>query len=108
GRREFRRVPRNALAPEQVKSFHEEGYLIVRDVFAPEDLQPLRDELAAAIDTKIQTLHADGALHDLHADLDFDHRLTAIHRDSAANGEAVMKHLEGQRGGGFHAPAMFA
>jgi ectoine hydroxylase-related dioxygenase (phytanoyl-CoA dioxygenase family) len=106
--RERRAVRPGALAPEQVQSFHDKGYLIVRDVFRPADLDPLRRELAQAIDEKVRALHAAGELSDLHADLDFDHRLTAIHRDKPANGEAIMKHLEGQRGGGFHAPALFA
>lgn len=96
------------LTPEQAQHFHDEGYVIVPDVFAPADLEPLRRELHAAIDQKVRALHADGRLTELHADLDFDHRLAAIHRDSAVNGEAVMKHLEGLRGGGFHAPEMFA
>lgn len=95
------------LSPQQVQFFHDEGYLIVPDVFDPADLEPLRRELAAAIDRKARALHAEGLLTNLHAELDFDHRLAAIQRDSKENGEAIMRHLEGLRGGGFHAPEMF-
>ena len=100
-------APRPLSAP-QVQFFHEEGCLIVPDVFDPADLEPLRRELERAIDAKARALHAEGRLVELHAHLDLDRRLVAIHRDSAENGEAIMKHLEGLRGGGFHAPEMFA
>lgn len=95
------------ISAEQVRFFHEEGYLIAPNVFAPEDLEPLRREMAAAIDRKARAMQAEGLLTNLHAELDFDRRLAAIYRDSKENGEAIMRHLEGLRGGGFHAPEMF-
>lgn len=95
------------LSPQQVSFFQEEGYVIVPDVFVPADLEPLRQELHAEIDRKARQLQAEGKLEHLHAELDFDRRLAAIHRDSKENGEAIMRHLEGLRGGGFHAPQMF-
>ena len=95
------------LSPQQSRFFHEEGYVIVPDVFDPRDLEPLRQELAAAIDSKVKSLHAAGKLADLHAHLDFDHRAAAIWRDSKENGEAVIQHLEGRSSGGFRAPEMF-
>lgn len=97
----------SSLTPEQITHFHEEGYLIVPDVFDPGALEPLRQSLHAAIASKSRELQAAGKLDDLHEDLDFDQRLAAIHRDSPENGEALMKHLEGLRGGGFHSPEMF-
>lgn len=96
------------LSTAQLRFFHEEGYVIVPDVFDPADLEPLRRELATAMDEKIRALHAEGRLTNLHAELDFDHRLAAIYRDSGRNGEDVMHHLEGRNGGGFRAPEMFA
>lgn len=93
--------------PSQVASFHEQGFLILPDVFDPADLEPLRQEMHREINRKARELQAAGQLTDLHAELDFDRQLTAIHRDSAACGEAIIKHLEGLRGGGFHAPEMF-
>lgn len=95
------------ITAEQVRFFHEEGYLIAPNVFAPEDLEPLRREMAAAIDRKARAMQAEGLLTNLHAELDFDRRLAAIYRDSKENGEAIMRHLEGLRGGGFKAPEMF-
>ncbi len=95
------------LTLQQVQFFHEEGYVIVPDVFDPGELEPLRRELAAAIEEKVQALKAEGKLTATHAELDFDHRLAAIYRDSKDNGEAVMHHLEGRNSGGFRAKEMF-
>ncbi len=100
-------IPPRSLSAEQVASFHELGYLIVPDVFDPADLEPLRQEMHREIGRKAAAVQAAGKLRDLHADLGFDHQLAAIQRDSAENGEAIIKHLEGLRGGGFHAPEMF-
>lgn len=96
-----------SLTPAQVQSFHDEGYLVAPNVFAPEDLEPLRREMAVAIDRKARELQAEGKLTNLHEELGFDQRLAAIHREAKENGEAIMRHLEGLRGGGFHAPEMF-
>ena len=97
-----------ALTPQQVRFFHEEGYLIVPDVFAPQDLEPLRAELHKEINRKARELQAAGKLTNLHAELDFDRQLAAIYRDSNENGDQIIRSLEGLRGGGFHAPEMFA
>lgn len=95
------------LTPQQVQFFHEEGYVIVPDVFDPADLEPLRLEMEATIDENVRQLKAEGKLTNLHEDLDFDHRLAALYRDSKENGEAIMRALEGLRSGGFRAPEMF-
>lgn len=95
------------LTLQQVQFFHEEGYLIAPNVFAPAELEPLRQALHQAVRKKARELKAAGKLKNLHARLDFDHQLAAIHRDSAENGVALIRYLEGLRGGGFHAPEMF-
>ncbi|MEI6107864.1 MAG: phytanoyl-CoA dioxygenase family protein [Opitutae bacterium] len=93
--------------PAQINFFRTEGYLIIPDVFDPADLEPLRQELHREIGRKARELQSAGRLTDLHEDLGFDQQLTALQRDSKENGEAIIKHLEGLRGGGFHAPEMF-
>ncbi len=95
------------LTPQQVQFFHEEGYLIAPNVFNPSELEPLRKALHQAISKKARELKAAGKLKNLHSRLGFDKRLAAIHRDSEENGNAVIRYLEGLRGGGFHAPEMF-
>ena len=86
------------LTPEQCRHFHEQGYVIVPDVFDPADLEPVRQELHREIAKKAAMLQAEGKLTNLHEELGFDQRLTAIQKDSKENGEAVIRHLEGQRG----------
>jgi ectoine hydroxylase-related dioxygenase (phytanoyl-CoA dioxygenase family) len=95
------------LSAEQVAHFNEEGYLIVNDVFEPRELQPLREELTARIDDKINELSRAGKLQNLHTDQPFERRVTRIYRDSRDNGEAVMRHLEGKAGGGHCGIEMF-
>ncbi len=95
------------LTPQQVQFFHEEGYLIAPNVFDPADLEPVRQALHEAVGRKALELKAEGKLQKLHAKLDFDHQLAAIARDSEENGVALIRYLEGLRGGGFHATEMF-
>lgn len=96
-----------SFAPEQVEFFQREGYFIADNVFSPDDLEPLRQDLEAAIDEKIGELRVEGKLSDTHAGLPLEQRLTRVYRDDAANGEAVMRHLEGQAGGGFKGRSMY-
>lgn len=95
------------LSSDHVLQFREEGYLIVDDVFNPSDLTPIRDELEAEIGRAIDALAREGALQDTYPDDPFERRLTRIYHDSNANGERVIQHLEGMRGGGYQGRAMF-
>ena len=70
------------LSPEQVRQFNDEGFVIVPDVFDPADLEPIRQAMERMIEEKVQELHSDGKLENLHQELDFDRRVAAIHRDS--------------------------
>lgn len=96
-----------SLSPSQVRFFHEEGYVIVPDVFDPADLDPVRDEMHAEINAKARELQAAGKLAKLHDDAGYDRQLSLIYRDSKEAGDAIVKHLMGVRGGGFHSPEMF-
>jgi len=96
-----------AMSRAQVEFFFNEGYVIVPDVFAPADLEPLRQEIAARIDRKVRSLADEGKLTNLHAEEPFERRLTRIYRDNPANGEAVMRDLEGSGGGGHTGVEMF-
>ncbi|HRI82496.1 MAG TPA: phytanoyl-CoA dioxygenase family protein [Opitutaceae bacterium] len=95
------------LAPQQVSFFHEEGYLIVPDVFDPAALEPLRREIHGEINRKARELHAAGRLPHLHAEAGFDRQLSLIYRDSKEAGDAIVRHLMGVRGGGYYSPEMF-
>ena len=96
-----------SLSTLQISRFFAEGYVIVQDVFDPVDLEPLRKSLHGAVAQKIVELKAVGHLENAYEELGFDQQLAAIYRDSKKNGEAVLKYLEGLRGGGFHSREMF-
>ena len=95
------------LSPQQVRFFHEEGYLIAPEVFDPADLEPVRREMHAQINRKAHELQAAGRLAHLHEEAGYDRQLAAIYRDTHECGEAIVRHLMGVRGGGFHSPEMF-
>lgn len=95
------------LTAQQVQFFHEEGYLIVPDVFPASDLEPLRCALHAEINRLAREFVADGKLSRAYDEVDFDRQLAAIHRESKACGEAIVREIIGLRGGGFYCPEMF-
>ncbi len=97
----------NRFTDAQVDFFRREGFLIVENVFDPLDLEPIRQELEAEIGHQIDDLAADGRAAETYCDESFDSRLTRIYSDSTENGEYVMGHLEGARGGGYRGRAMF-
>lgn len=66
------------LTASQCAEFHEQGYLPVEGLFAPEDLQPVRDEITRAIDRAADRLTADGTLSRTYAEEPFETRLTRI------------------------------
>jgi len=58
-----------ALTPQQVHFFRDEGYLIVPDLFDPNELEPLRGEMHAFIGGAIEQLAREAKLTNRHADL---------------------------------------
>ena len=95
------------LTDRQVSFFNDEGYLILNDVFAREELTPLRHELDDRIDQLINELAAAGKIANKHEDKSFEHRLACIFEDSTANGELVIRGLEGRAGGGHCGVEMY-
>lgn len=95
------------LTEQQVQFFHDEGYLIVPDLFDPSALEPLRQEIHEEINRKALELQREGVLTALHEEAGFDRQLSAIYRDSKAGGDAIVRHLMGARGGGYYSPEMF-
>ena len=91
------------LSRTQVGQYLEEGYLMVPDVFAPEDIQPLRDELTEVIHDKALELKAEGKLSRLYEEEPFERRLTRVFREAPEIIGAIM----GKGGGGHSGPAFF-
>jgi len=95
------------LSSEQLRFFSDEGYLIVPDIFTPPDLEPVRQELANRIGWKVEQLASEGKLSQKHSGASFEERAARIWGDDTANGEAIMRDLEGVAGGGWTGPEMF-
>src|SRR5205814_10156191 len=86
------------LTAGQITQFHQEGYLMVPDVFDPAELEPVRDELAGVGDRGARRAFEAGLLPELYEAESFETRLTRICRHTDAVDKGVMV-----RGGGGHA-----
>ena len=88
----------HGLTAAQITQFHQEGYLMVPDVFDPAELEPVRQELAGVVDREARRAYEAGLLPQLYEDEPFETRLTRICQHTDAVYKAVMG-----RGGGGHA-----
>lgn len=72
-----------ALTERQINQFHEDGYLVVEDLFDPaEVLDPLIDEYEGVLDRLAFELQRSGAIPSQHEGLEFGERITRVYRDS--------------------------
>lgn len=95
------------LTEAQVAQFFDQGYLMVPDIFAPEELEPLRQEIAGLIDAEAEKLAEEGQITDLHQDAFFETRLTRLLTDHPELEAAFMRAVEGREGGGHTGEEMF-
>ena len=72
----------SGLASEQKQQYDELGYVLLKSLFDPDDLQPLINELDTEIDRIAQVYHADGLTKSLYADEGFDTRFMRIVDDA--------------------------
>jgi hypothetical protein len=71
------------LTQEQVKQFHEDGFLLVENLFNPEeDLDPVIEEYKTVLDNLANELYKKGDVASTYAELPFGHRLIEIYKDS--------------------------
>src|SRR6478735_3320078 len=83
GTHEDREGTMSGLTAEQVDQFQTEGYLLVEDLFDPEqDLAPILAEYAGVLDTLANDLYAEGKIASTYADLPFSDRLIKIYEES--------------------------
>lgn len=74
-----------SLTAEHLDQFQHEGYVVARDVLAPdEDLQPVIDEYAEVLDQMARRMHAAGEIRSTYAELPFEQRAIAIVKDAGA------------------------
>jgi ectoine hydroxylase-related dioxygenase (phytanoyl-CoA dioxygenase family) len=70
------------LTAEQLDRFDREGYLVVEDLFAPQDLEPVIDEIGREIDRRAREMVACGKLSRAYGEYGFEHRLARISAES--------------------------
>jgi len=75
------------LSQEQINHYLEEGYLVARNLFNPESLKPLIQDLDERVNKVARELQAQGRLSSLFADEPFDTRLVKLY-EAAADPEA--------------------
>jgi hypothetical protein len=81
------------LSEGQLKQYDADGFLIVHDVFTPQELKPLQDEIDGLVDDLARRLKRGGKIENTHADKGFYDRLTALEKDFP--GAAVLIHIGG-------------
>jgi len=66
------------LSEEQINHFHTEGYLIIENVLAEDDLQAIREEYSTILDRVSPQLVEGGQISRDYAELPFEERYTSI------------------------------
>lgn len=96
------------LTQEQSAHFSDEGYLMLPDVFAPAELEPLRQEIAGIVDATARRLAEEGKITNLHAEESFETRLTRLLSDHPELLGDFLRDMEGKSGGGHAGREMFS
>jgi len=88
------------LSQEQIKFFHDQGYLAANDLIPHGDMQPVVDELTLEIDKRAHALAAKGQLSRTYAEESFETRLAKISRETDQVAIAIWN-------GVLHGPGIF-
>jgi phytanoyl-CoA hydroxylase len=67
-----------ALTQEQKRKYDDQGYVLLKSLFEPEELQPLIGEFEARVDKAAREYHADGRIKSLYEDHGFKTRLLKL------------------------------
>lgn len=82
------------LPEKDVKKFFDEGFLLVKDFFRPEELNPAVDAVNALVEELAQKLYSSGKIKDLYRDHGYYDRLTLIEKEFP--GAMIIQHKLGQ------------
>jgi phytanoyl-CoA hydroxylase len=98
---------RKRFTDAQITQFQEEGYVVLHDVFADNDLEPLRQEIAGIINNTVDALVAEGKITNRHENEGFYTRLTCLLNDHPDLAGTFFGAIEGKAGGGNTSTALF-
>lgn len=82
------------LPPETIKQFFEDGYVIIKDFFLREELDPVRDAINDLVDELAERLYKAGKIKDLFREYGLFQRLIKI--EEAFPGANVLLHKTGK------------
>ena len=77
------------LTNEQIRAFHDDGCVLVRNALTEADTQPVIDELETFIDRRAKALYAEGKITDLCEDAPFHMRYGLILKQSSEIGSGI-------------------
>eukprot|EP00058_Branchiostoma_floridae_P004960 XP_002590448.1 hypothetical protein BRAFLDRAFT_86337 [Branchiostoma floridae] len=69
------------LTDEQLKLFYDEGFVVVRDFFTPEELQPVRDAIAYLMDDLADRMFQAGLIKNKHENANLFERLILLEKE---------------------------
>ena len=84
------------LNEKQLSDYLDDGYLLLEDVLAADDLQPLIDDIAEGIDRTAREARSNGKLSDPFEHAPFDRRLACL-RDTMVDAWEIEKAVTGKR-----------
>ncbi|XP_046370068.2 uncharacterized protein LOC124144624 [Haliotis rufescens] len=80
------------LPYEDIVKYFKEGYIVVRDFFTPEELQPCRDAVEKMVDALAQKLYQAGKIRSLYEDYGVFQRLTKLEQEFPGSNILLFKH----------------
>jgi phytanoyl-CoA hydroxylase len=107
GKQERKMEVTHRLTDTQKNQFFEEGYVMVPNIFTPEELEPLCREIDAIVDAAALELLAEGKITELRDREPFETRLTRLVADHPELWDTYRRAIEGKAGGGHRGPEMF-
>jgi hypothetical protein len=81
------------IGDDDAQRYFDDGFLIVEDLFAKSELQPVLDAIEGIVDETAERLNAAGRIADKHAEKGLYTRMTALENDYP--GAALLVHLRG-------------
>ena len=74
--------PTPPLSDDQLSQFHEQGYLVIQDLFETGDLQPVIDEIDDEVNARANQLAAQGLLSSTFKEYGFERQLAKISQET--------------------------
>ena len=93
------------LLPSEIDQFHDQGFIVKKNVYSSADLQPLKDGLTGAIQRKCDELVAENLLDRDFSEEPFETRLGRIYHHNPDSGQKVIDSIWS---GKFHGSGMLS